>query len=173
MMGRVVERDEAARLCRAAQADGKTVVFTNGCFDLVHRGHVDLLAAARALGDLLVVGLNRDASVRRLKGEGRPWVSEEDRAAVLAAFAAVDLVVLFQEDTPKELIGELAPDILVKGGDYRVETVVGRDVVENKGGRVVIIPLTPGRSSTSLRSRISDSGGEAPRGGASGEGSVG
>jgi D-beta-D-heptose 7-phosphate kinase/D-beta-D-heptose 1-phosphate adenosyltransferase len=149
-MGRVASWDEAARLLDEARREGKRIVFTNGCFDLLHRGHVDLLAAARARGDLLVVGLNDDDSVRRLKGEGRPWVRGEDRAAVLAALAAVDLVVLFGEDTPRELVRRLRPHVLVKGGDYRPEDVVGRDEVEAQGGEVVIVPLTEGRSTTGL-----------------------
>jgi len=149
-MGRVVEREEAARVVAGMRETGRRVVFTNGCFDLLHRGHVDLLAAARGLGDFLVVGLNDDGSVRRLKGKDRPWVSAEDRAAILAALAAVDLVVLFGEDTPAELIGSLHPDVLVKGGDYRPDEVVGRREVESEGGEVVILPLTEGRSSSGL-----------------------
>jgi D-beta-D-heptose 7-phosphate kinase/D-beta-D-heptose 1-phosphate adenosyltransferase len=131
-------------------ARGGRVVFTNGCFDLLHRGHVDLLAAARAEGDFLVVGLNDDASIRRLKGEDRPWVPAEDRAVVLAALAAVDLVVLFAEDTPRELLRELLPDVLVKGADYRPEEVAGKEEVEAAGGRVVILPLSEGRSTSGL-----------------------
>lgn len=156
-MGKVVEREEAERLCREARDRGMVVVFTNGCFDVLHRGHVDLLAAARALGDLLVVGVNSDDSVRRLKGPDRPWVSEEDRVAVLAALAAVDLVTLFSEDTPRELVERLRPHVLVKGGDYRPDEVIGRESVEASGGRVVIVPLTPGHSSTELQGRMNKS----------------
>jgi D-beta-D-heptose 7-phosphate kinase/D-beta-D-heptose 1-phosphate adenosyltransferase len=158
-MGRLVPRAEAREQVRAAQARGERVVFTNGCFDLLHRGHVDLLARSRALGDVLVVGLNSDASARRIKGDGRPWMREEDRAAILAALAAVDLVVLFDEDTPLELVRELEPDVLVKGADYRREDVVGADLVLARGGRVELVPLTPGRSSTALRQRVE--GGES------------
>jgi len=129
-------------------------VFTNGCFDLLHRGHVDYLVRARSLGDVLVVGVNTDASVRRLKGSGRPVTTEEDRAIVLAALEAIDAVTLFHEDTPRELIAGLRPDVLVKGGDYTVSEVVGRDEVEAAGGRVVILPLTPGRSTTALLETI-------------------
>jgi len=153
-MGRVLDRTGARAMREAARAAGKTVVFTNGCFDLLHRGHVDLLAAARAKGDVLIVGLNSDASVRRLKGPGRPLVPAGDRAAVLAALAAVDVVVVFDEDTPLELIGELVPDVLVKGADYRPEDVVGKDVVERAGGRVELVPLTEGRSTSSLVDRL-------------------
>ncbi len=131
-----------------------TVVFTNGCFDLLHRGHVEYLHSARALGDALVVGLNTDDSVRRLKGEGRPLNGQEDRAIVLAALGCVDAVTLFDEDTPRELIAALVPDVLVKGGDYRVEDVVGREEVEAAGGRVVILPYLDGRSTTGLVRRI-------------------
>ena len=135
------------------------VVFTNGVFDLLHPGHVDVLTAARALGDALVVGINTDASVRRLKGPERPVRSERDRAHVLAALEAVDAVVLFDEDTPLELIRALAPDVLVKGGDYTVDTVVGAPDVLARGGDVVIVPLTPGHSTTSTLARLHTGGG--------------
>ncbi len=134
------------------------VVFTNGCFDLVHPGHVAYLEAARALGDVLVVGVNTDASVRRLKGEGRPLVGEEDRARVLAGLAAVDAVTLFDEDTPAELIAALRPDVLVKGGDYTLDGIVGREVVEADGGTVRVIPFLPGYSTTALVDRIRGTG---------------
>lgn len=128
-----------------------TVVFTNGVFDLLHPGHVDVLTGARAQGDHLVVGVNSDASVRRLgKGPERPVRTEAERAYVLAGLAAVDAVVVFDEDTPLELVRVLQPDVIVKGGDYAPETVVGADVVRARGGRVVIIPLTPGQSTTSI-----------------------
>ena len=161
-MGRVIERTEAQRLAAELKREGKTLVFTNGCFDMLHRGHVDLLAAARQLGDVLAVGINADASVARLKGADRPWMGEGDRAAILAALRAVDWVIVFSEDTPRELIRELHPQVLVKGGDYRAEDVVGADSVTAEGGRVVIVPLTPDRSSTGLRRRMgasADTGG--------------
>jgi D-beta-D-heptose 7-phosphate kinase/D-beta-D-heptose 1-phosphate adenosyltransferase len=129
------------------------LVFTNGCFDILHRGHVEALARARELGDRLVVGLNSDDSVRRLKGAGRPLQPEIDRAACLAGLQSVDGVVVFDEDTPAELIEELQPDVLVKGGDYTPEQVVGRDTVEARGGVVVIIPLIQGRSTTDILER--------------------
>jgi rfaE bifunctional protein nucleotidyltransferase chain/domain len=139
---------------QARGTGGGTVVFTNGCFDILHRGHVEYLFAARALGDALVVGLNTDASVRRLKGSGRPVVGEDDRAYVLAGLACVDAVTLFDEDTPAALIEALLPDVLVKGGDYAPENVVGRDVVEANGGRLQLIPFVTGRSTTGILERI-------------------
>lgn len=135
--------ERPARLC-----------FTNGCFDLLHPGHVRYLEDARALGDFLVVGLNSDASVARLKGAGRPLQDEAARASVLLGLRSVDAVVRFGEDTPLALIEALQPDILVKGGDYTPATVVGRDAVEARGGRVVIIPLIPGHSTSRIEERI-------------------
>lgn len=133
------------------------LVFTNGCFDVLHRGHVEYLFAARALGDALVVGLNTDASVRRLKGAGRPFNRELDRAFVLAGLGCVDAVTLFDEDTPARLIADLVPDVLVKGGDYRTQDVIGREVVETAGGRVVIVPLIQGHSTTTILERLRES----------------
>jgi D-beta-D-heptose 7-phosphate kinase / D-beta-D-heptose 1-phosphate adenosyltransferase len=146
--------DRATLLQRFGRPRAERVVFTNGCFDILHRGHVAYLFEARALGDRLVVGLNTDDSVRRLKGEGRPVVREEDRAFVLAGLACVDAVTLFDEDTPADLIGDLLPDVLVKGGDYRPDDVVGRDAVEAAGGRLVLIPFVTGRSTTGILQRI-------------------
>lgn len=130
------------------------VVFTNGVFDLLHPGHVDVLLGARREGDVLVVGLNSDASVRRLKGPERPVRSEAERSYVLAALAMVDRVVIFDEDTPLELIRRLRPDVLVKGGDYTIDTIVGAADVQGWGGRVTVIPLTPGQSTTSIIERL-------------------
>jgi D-beta-D-heptose 7-phosphate kinase/D-beta-D-heptose 1-phosphate adenosyltransferase len=129
---------------------GVRIGFTNGCFDLLHPGHIKLLAGARAACDRLVVGLNSDASVRRLKGEGRPMQPVHARAEVLAALEAVDLVVVFDEDTPLELIRRVRPKVLVKGGDYRRETVVGHELVEADGGEVILIDLVPGFSTTRI-----------------------
>jgi rfaE bifunctional protein nucleotidyltransferase chain/domain len=126
------------------------VVFTNGVFDLLHVGHIDLLTAARALGDHLIVALNSDASVRRLKGPARPVRSEAERAYVVAALEAVDAVTVFEQDTPLEAILALRPDVLVKGGDYSLDTIVGRKEVESWGGRVQVVPLTPGQSTTRI-----------------------
>jgi rfaE bifunctional protein nucleotidyltransferase chain/domain len=133
---------------------GRTIVFTNGCYDVLHAGHLHLLEAAARLGDLLVVGLNEDASVTRLKGAGRPVVPFEERALLLAGLEAVDFVVGFPEDTPARLISELAPDVLVKGGDWAPDRIVGRDAVEARGGRVVTIPLVAGSSTSGLLERI-------------------
>lgn len=152
---KLASRDEAGRWVKEQQTQGGRVVFTNGCFDLLHRGHVEYLEAARALGDALIVAVNTDDSVRRLeKGAGRPVNSEADRARVLAALACVDRVVLFAEDTPRELIAELHPDILVKGGDYRLEEIAGRKEVLSRGGRVEVIPFVSGYSTTDLLARI-------------------
>jgi D-beta-D-heptose 7-phosphate kinase/D-beta-D-heptose 1-phosphate adenosyltransferase len=126
------------------------VVFTNGVFDLLHTGHIDLLTAARALGDSLIVGINTDESVRRLKGPGRPVRTEAERAYVLAALECVDAVTAFDEDTPLELVLAIRPDVLVKGGDYTPDTIVGRTEVESWGGRVQVVPLTAGHSTTRI-----------------------
>jgi rfaE bifunctional protein nucleotidyltransferase chain/domain len=149
---KVLDRAAAIRLHGRPRTG--TLVFTNGCFDILHRGHVAYLCAARALGDRLVVGLNTDASVRRLKGEGRPVVQQDDRAYVLAGLECVDAVVAFEEDTPAALIEALLPDVLVKGGDYSPDAVVGRDIVEAAGGRLVLIPFLTGRSTTGILHRI-------------------
>jgi len=137
---------------------GEAVVFTNGCFDLLHAGHVRYLNAARAMGDRLVVGLNADEGVRRLKGPARPVTPEAERAEILAALAAVDAVVIFPEDTPLRLIEALAPDILVKGGDWALDAIVGREFVEGRGGRVVTIPIVAGRSTTGILSKLQGGG---------------
>jgi rfaE bifunctional protein nucleotidyltransferase chain/domain len=153
--GKLVGWEDAARWVRDLQAQGQKVVFTNGCFDLLHLGHVRYLEQARSLGEALMVGVNTDASVRRLgKDPGRPVTPESDRARVLAALACVDRVVLFDEDTPLNLITALQPDILVKGGDYRSEEIVGREVVLARGGQVLTLPFIPGYSSTMLLHRI-------------------
>jgi D-beta-D-heptose 7-phosphate kinase/D-beta-D-heptose 1-phosphate adenosyltransferase len=136
---------------------GKSIVFTNGCFDLLHVGHVKYLQAARQLGDLLVLGLNSDDSIRRLKGSGRPLIGQDERAHILAALNCIDYVVIFDEDTPLELITQLRPDILVKGGDYTAEGVVGRDLVESYGGRVELINFIDGKSTTNIINKILES----------------
>jgi len=152
---KLISREEAARWVRELQAQDLKVVFTNGCFDLLHVGHVAYLEEARSLGDALVVAVNTDASVRRLgKGGLRPVNPEADRARVLAALAAVDRVALFDEDTPLTLLTELQPDVLVKGGDYQMSEVVGREVVLARGGRVLILPFRAGYSTSLLVERI-------------------
>ena len=150
MREKIRSRAEARQLCGQARGQGRRVVFTNGCFDLLHAGHVRYLEAARALGDLLIVGLNSDPSVQKLKGPGRPLNPESDRAEVLAGLQAVDAVVIFNEDTPAELIAELIPDLLVKGADWGEGEIVGADTVKAHGGRVVRIPLLEGRSTSGL-----------------------
>ena len=157
MMRRPEERILSPQEMRAERdrlrAEGKSLVFTNGCFDLIHRGHVTYLAFARAQGDALVVGLNSDASVRRNKGAGRPINNEQDRAAVLASLRMVDYVVLFDEEEPRDLIATILPDVLVKGKDW-AHYVSGRDVVEANGGRVVLADLVPDRSTSDIIRRI-------------------
>jgi rfaE bifunctional protein nucleotidyltransferase chain/domain len=137
--------------------NGRRVVFTNGCFDLLHPGHIELLQQARTLGDVLIVGLNSDESVRRLKGAGRPVLPEKERAEILAALEAVDAVVIFGEPTPREVIAALLPDVLVKGGDWPGDQIVGRAEVEAAGGRVVSVPVVQGYSTTEVLRKIRES----------------
>jgi rfaE bifunctional protein nucleotidyltransferase chain/domain len=153
-LGEILTLEDAKRRRAAARALGRRFVFTNGCFDLIHPGHTELLRRARSLGHYLLVGLNSDRSVRAIKGSGRPVQAEQARATVVAALASVDYVVLFDEDTPLRIIGELLPDILVKGGDYTPESVVGKAEVERAGGRVQVLPLVPGFSSSEIAQRI-------------------
>ncbi|HEV8199702.1 MAG TPA: D-glycero-beta-D-manno-heptose 1-phosphate adenylyltransferase [Candidatus Polarisedimenticolia bacterium] len=152
-IGRVVGRRAAARLAATLRRRGARLVFTNGVFDLLHVGHLDLLEKARALGDALVVGVNSDASVRRLKGRGRPIVPLRERMEMLAGLKPVDYVVAFGEDTPARIIAALRPAVLVKGADYRVSNIVGADTVRAFGGHVVRVRLKPGRSTTGLVAR--------------------
>lgn len=151
---KIVPRPEAEARVRTWRQAGKRIVFTNGCFDLLHLGHVDYLEKARHLGDVLVVGLNTDDSVSRFKGPNRPIQDQQSRARVLAALEFVDLVVLFNEDTPLNLISSLLPDILVKGNDYLAENIVGADVVKLHGGSVNTIALVPGYSTTHIVEKI-------------------
>ena len=153
-MGRIVSREELVALLGRADRGSRRVVFTNGCFDLLHPGHIRTLEQARSLGDVLVVGLNRDASVREAKGDSRPVIAEEERAELLAALEAVDFVVFFGEPTPRELIARLLPDVLVKGADWGSTEIVGREEVEGAGGRVVSISLEPGYSTTAILQKI-------------------
>jgi len=149
---KILGKDEL--VARLQGLRGQRIVFTNGCFDILHAGHADLMARARALGDVLVVGVNSDASVRRIKGPERPLTPEGQRAYLLASLACVDFVTLFDEDTPMELILAVLPDVLVKGGDWPKEKIVGRDPVEARGGKVLSLPLLKGISTTSLVERI-------------------
>ena len=151
---KILSAPRAADRVRLQQRRGRAVVFTNGCFDLLHAGHVGLLEAARGQGDFLVVGVNTDRSVRRLKGAGRPIVPLRERMEILAALRSVDCVVPFAEPTPARLVARLRPDVLVKGSDYRAPDIVGRDVVLAGGGRVVTVPLRRGRSTTEMIRRV-------------------
>lgn len=151
---KILPRAELIIRRRQWKDNHRRVVFTNGCFDLLHLGHIRLLEQARALGDVLVVGLNSDASLHALKGEGRPLVPEAERAEVLAALAAVDAVTLFEEPTPRQLIAELLPDVLVKGGDWGANKIVGRAEVEAAGGCVVVLPYFEGYSTSALIAKI-------------------
>ena len=156
-MGAVVQRHELVSIRARLKREGKLVVFTNGCFDLLHLGHVEYLQKAKHLGDVLVVGINDDASVRRLKGPPRPITPENDRASIIAALAVVDYTCLFSEDTPLELITAIRPDVLVKGADWAVDAVVGKTLVEGLGGTVRTIEFVPNRSTSGIISKIRDS----------------
>ena len=134
--------------------EGLKIVFTNGCFDLLHRGHVEYLAKAKSYGDVLIIGLNSDESVKKLKGPSRPFVNENDRGFILTGLKSVDAVVIFNENTPNILISKIIPDVLVKGGDYNLEEIVGRDIVEENGGKVVTVDFVKGKSSSSLIEKI-------------------
>ena len=150
----ILTLEEAILRFGPGKRNGRRVVFTNGCFDLLHPGHIGSLEQARALGDALIVGLNSDASVRQLKGAGRPVLPERERAEILAGLESVDAVVIFDEPTPREVIARLLPDVLVKGGDWPGDQIVGREEVEAAGGRVVSIPVVPGYSTTEILRKI-------------------
>lgn len=150
----IVAIDEIKTICQNLRIAGKTIVFTNGCFDILHIGHIDYLTQAKNLGDILVVGLNSDESVQRLKGETRPIYPQNERAAILDALKPVDFVVIFEDDTPLNLIKAVKPDILVKGGDYNPENIVGADFVANNGGKVVVIPYIEGKSTSNTLKKI-------------------
>lgn len=152
-MGRYYSREELVSARTKWKRDGKTLVFTNGCYDLLHPGHIRLLEKARSMGDILILGLNTDASVARLKGPARPLVHERDRVAVAASLAAVDAVTLFDEDTPRELIAAVLPDILLKGADW-AHWIAGQEEVEAAGGQVLALPLEPGYSTTNIVNEI-------------------
>ena len=150
----ILDRTEAKKIIGKWRNDKKIIVFTNGCFDIIHRGHVEYLHEAKLLGDILIVGLNSDASVKRLKGEPRPYQDEQDRAAILNVMKMVDVVVIFDEDTPLELICEIKPDVLVKGGDYNSQSIVGAKEVESWGGSVKTIPFIKGYGTSKLVGKI-------------------
>lgn len=150
ILNKIVSPGSLTRTLQEVRAAGSSIVFTNGCFDLLHPGHIQVLTAAREEGDVLVVGLNSDASVRSLKGKDRPVMDQQSRAIMLAALSMVDYVVIFEEETPLELIRQVLPEVLVKGGDYRTEEIVGAQFVNDHGGRTVTVPLLEGFSSTRL-----------------------
>jgi len=150
----IVILEEAILRFGREKRNGRRIVFTNGCFDLLHPGHIRSLELARQLGDALVVGLNSDASIRQLKGQGRPVLPEGERAEILAALESVDAVVIFDDPTPREVIARLLPDVLVKGGDWPGDQIVGRQEVEAAGGRVVSIPVVPGYSTSAMLEKI-------------------
>ncbi len=158
----VLTLDQAILRFGREKRNGRRIVFTNGCFDLLHPGHIRGFELARALGDALIIGLNSDASVRQLKGPGRPVMPERERAEILAALESVDAVIIFDELTPREVISRLLPDVLVKGGDWPGDQIVGREEVEAAGGRVVSLPLVPGYSTTAILRKIRE-GARAPR----------
>jgi rfaE bifunctional protein nucleotidyltransferase chain/domain len=151
---KVVNKPALIRERDRLRREGKRVVFTNGCFDLLHPGHVRYLTEARSLGDVLIVGLNSDRSVRVLKGEGRPILNEQERSEVIAGLEAVDFVVVFDEETPRELVAELLPEVLVKGGDWPTDQIIGREEVEAAGGRVFSLPYIEGSSTSEIVQRV-------------------
>lgn len=153
-MGTVVTREELKSIRDTLRRKNKKVVFTNGVFDIIHRGHIEYLQKARSAGDVLIVGMNTDASVHRIKGDKRPIVDQNDRAFVLSNLLPVDYVCLFDEDTPLSLITDIVPDILVKGADWNLNAIVGKDIVEKAGGTVATIEFIPNRSTTSIIDRI-------------------
>lgn len=154
---KIKSREEAQKIVKQWSQNSETMVFTNGCFDIVHRGHIDYLSKAKDKGSKLILGLNTDASVQRIKGPQRPVVDEQSRAILMASLQFIDLVVFFDEDTPYELIKALQPDILVKGSDYNAEDIVGYDILMAKGGKVETIDFVPGFSTTSIVKKIKES----------------
>jgi rfaE bifunctional protein nucleotidyltransferase chain/domain len=157
--GKLKSLEEIKAIVVDARTNGKKVAFTNGCFDLLHRGHVHVLRAARACADLLIVGINSDQSVKQIKGSTRPVLPESDRCELLGAMEMVDFVVLFNEPDPHNLISAIRPDVLVKGGDWHTEKIIGSDMVEEAGGRVVVVPYIKGFSTTEIIERIKNSDG--------------
>lgn len=153
-MGKVVKKDDLIKLRKDWKSSNKKVVFTNGCFDIIHRGHIEYLNKAKALGDVLVVGVNSDYSVRRIKGEKRPVVPENDRAFIVANLTPVDYTCIFDDDTPLNLIQAIVPDILVKGADWDINDVVGKDIVMQAGGKVMTIEFVPNQSTSSIIEHI-------------------
>jgi rfaE bifunctional protein nucleotidyltransferase chain/domain len=154
---KIFSLDDLKNQVNAWKKAGEEVVFTNGCFDIIHRGHVEVLAQTADLGDRLIIGLNSDSSIQKLKGEDRPIIDEQARSILLAAISFVDAVILFSEDTPINLISTLLPDVLAKGGDYEIDTIVGHEIVQNNGGKVILVPFVDGFSSTTIIEKIKNS----------------
>ena len=154
MSGKILSGENLRRERERFRAEGKRLVFTNGCFDILHVGHVRYLQAARELGDVLLVAINSDRTVRELKGEGRPVMNEAERAEILAALSAVDYVTVFDDVSPRKLIAELLPDVLVKGGDYALDEIHGREEIEEAGGQVVSLPFIEGASTSGIIERV-------------------
>ena len=154
---KIFSLDDLKNQVNAWKQAGEEVVFTNGCFDIIHRGHIEVLAQTADLGDRLIIGLNSDSSIQKLKGEDRPIIDEQARAILLAALSFVDAVILFPEDTPINLISTLLPDVLAKGGDYEIETIVGHEIVQQNGGKVKLVPFVDGFSSTTIIEKIKNS----------------
>ena len=154
---KIFSLDDLKNQVNAWKQAGEEVVFTNGCFDIIHRGHIEVLAQTADLGDRLIIGLNSDSSIQKLKGEDRPIIDQQARAILLAALSFVDAVILFPEDTPINLISTLLPDVLAKGGDYEIETIVGHEIVQQKGGKVKLVPFVDGFSSTTIIDKIKKS----------------
>lgn len=153
---KIKDIEEITTIVEHLKKEGKIIVFTNGCFDILHSGHIQYLYDAKRLGDILIIGLNSDSSIKRIKGEKRPIINEWERAYILSALEMVDFIVIFDEDTPYELIKAIKPNILVKGGDWDIEKIVGRDIVESYGGKVLNIPFVEGKSTTNIIQRVID-----------------
>ena len=154
---KIFSLDDLKNQVNAWKQAGEEVVFTNGCFDIIHRGHIEVLAQTDDLGDRLIIGLNSDTSIQKLKGKNRPIIEEQSRAILLASLEFVDAVVIFSEDTPLKLISALLPDVLAKGGDYEIETIVGHEIVQQNGGKVKLVPFVDGFSSTTIIEKIKNS----------------
>ena len=154
---KIFSLDDLKNQVNAWKQAGEEVVFTNGCFDIIHRGHIEVLAQTADLGDRLIIGLNSDTSIQKLKGKNRPIIEEQSRAILLASLEFVDAVVIFSEDTPINLISTLLPDVLAKGGDYEIETIVGHEIVQQNGGKVKLVPFVDGFSSTTIIEKIKNS----------------
>ena len=151
---KIISLEELKARIENWKENGEKIVFTNGCFDILHRGHVEVLAKTAELGGKLIIGLNSDSSIKKLKEKNRPILDEKSRSILLAAFSFVDAIVLFSEETPYDLIAEIKPDILAKGGDYKIGGIVGHDIVQQNGGKVITIPLTEGCSTTNIIKKI-------------------